>query len=96
MDIQNAIQFADFLAGTGLVNSAPIFVHLVNCVTNLRTNCNCHKREDKLRMHAQCNSLYSESMGQVSSLKDLFLDRTPDRQIIFRNEHAELLRLGIK
>ena len=96
MDIQNAMQFADFLAGTGLVNSSPVFVHLVNCVQNLRAQCSCHSRDDKLRMHAQCNTLYSESVGQIGPLTNIFLDKTPDRQIIFRNEHGELLRIGIR
>lgn len=91
MDIHGPIEMYAFLASAGLVDKDPTLRRLVDCVLDM-SNCACQKREDKIKKHQLCNKIYVESVRYiVPKLKNEFLNKTTERQIIFYSESGELL-----
>jgi len=94
MNIRGPFEFASFLSANSLQDKESIFIQLTNCVNNFRAACNCYKKEDKDRMYNICTRLYQEAVKHiVPRMKDVFLSKTPERQISFYTENGDLLRI---
>jgi hypothetical protein len=94
MDIRNTTQFVNFIKKGGLENLDMNFLQLSQCVDKLAHACNCHRAEDKQKMHNNCNVIYMNAVrGVVPRFKNEFLSKTEDRQIQFFLENGSLIGL---
>lgn len=91
MDIRNVTQFAHFLSQYELMKLDPSFGQLITCINNFAAGCNCHKRDDKLKIYAICNKLYVDNVRLITRFKNEFLNKSNQRQLSFYNEHGHLL-----
>lgn len=92
MDINNVTQFANFLTINDLANLDGTFSHIVQCINNYATTCNCNKSNDKLRLYTTCNRLYMDATRYcVPKHKNAFLSKTSERQINFKLDNGSVI-----
>jgi hypothetical protein len=94
MDIRNVTQFCNFITSNGFNKSNGSLQQIVSCIDGYSAACNCHKVEDKQKMYAICNKLYSDAIKHiVPTLKHEFLSKTSERQIIFYSDNGTLISI---
>ena len=95
MIIKNATECNNFINGSGLSSLDPMFSQLDQCLTKYINKCNCHKKEDKVKLYQTCNSIHYNLTSQtIPRLRGQILQQTGHRIIYFYDNNKLIGSIG--